>query len=118
MISVFYENYLPTGPTEVASIRGLQAEMLPETPLRWQVLVIQPVKGADSFNGKPELTIQGAQAGKPWRMNLPDGPKLLLFKQYRRMEGVLDVPARTVVKTVTAKIMDGATIRSVHTFTL
>jgi hypothetical protein len=114
----FFENLLPTGPTEVASIRGLQAEMLSETQLRWQVLVIQPVKGADSFNGKLELTLQGTQAGKPWSMSLPGGPKLLQFKQYRRMEGVLDLPARTVVKTVTAKIMDGATTRSVQTFTL
>jgi hypothetical protein len=34
------------------------------------------------------------------------------------MEGVLDLPAHAVVKTVTAKIMDGGAVRSVQTFTL
>ena len=114
----FFEKLLPTGPADVASIRGLQAEVLSDTQLKWQVLVIQPVKGAASFNGKLELTLQGTQAGKPWRMSLPGGPQLLQFKQYRRMEGVLDLPPRTVVKTVTAKIMDGTSVRSVQTFTL
>jgi hypothetical protein len=114
----FFEKLLPTGPADAASIRGLQAEVLSGTQLKWQVLVIQPVKAGGNFNGKLELTLQGTQDGKPWRMSLPGGPQLLQFKQYRRMEGVLDLPARTVVKTVTAKIMDGGAVRSVQTFTL
>ncbi|MCJ7798261.1 MAG: hypothetical protein MUP33_00600 [Polaromonas sp.] len=114
----FFEKLLPTGPAEVASIRGLQAEVLSETQLKWQVLVIQPVKDGINFNGKLELTLQGTQDGKPWSMSLPGGPQLLQFKQYRRMEGLLDLPARVVVKTVTAKIMDGVVVRSVKTFTL
>lgn len=114
----FFEKLLPTGPAEVASIRGLQAEVLSETQLKWQVLVIQPVKDGTNFNGKLELTLQGTQDGRPWSMSLPGGPQLLQFRQYRRMEGLLDLPARAVVKTVTAKIMDGAVVRSVKTFTL
>lgn len=114
----FFEKLLPTGPAEVASIRGLQAEVLSETQLKWQVLVIQPVKDGTNFNGKLELTLQGTQDGKPWSMSLPGGPQLLQFRQYRRMEGLLDLPARAVVKTVTAKVMDGAVVRSVKTFTL
>jgi hypothetical protein len=114
----FFEKLLPTGPGDVASIRGLQAEVLSETQLKWQVLVIQPVKVQTDFNGRLELTLQGLQDGKPWRMSLPGGPQLLQFKQYRRVEGMLDLPARTVVKTVTARIMDGASVRSVQTVTL
>lgn len=112
----FFERLLPAASTEVASIRSLQAELLSETQLKWQVLVILPVKNAPTFNGKLDLTLHGTQGGQPWSMSLPGGPQLLQFKQYRRVEGVLDLPAQAVVKTVTAKVMEGATVRSVQTF--
>lgn len=114
----FFERLLPTGTGEAASIRSLQAEMLSGTQLKWQVLVIQPVKDAPDFNGSLELSLSGTQADKPWTMALPAGTQLLQFKQYRRVEGVLDVPALTVVKTITAKVLEGKTVRSVQTFKL
>jgi len=112
----FFERLLPAGSTEVAAIRSLQAELLSEMQLKWQVLVIQPVKNAPDFNGKLELTLNGTQAGKPWVMTLPGGAQALQFKQYRRVEGVLDLPPLAVVKTVTAKFIEGTTVRSVQTF--
>ena len=60
----------------------------------------------------------GLVAGKPWTATLPNGAQLLQFKQYRRMEGVLDLPAQAVVKTVTAKVVEGTTTRSAQTFKL
>ena len=78
--------------------------------------MIQPVKNAPDFNGKLELTLNGTQAGKPWVMTLPGGAQALQFKQYRRVEGVLDLPPLAVVKTVTAKVIEGTTVRSVQTF--
>lgn len=114
----FFEKLLPAGGTEVASIRSLQAELLSQTQLRWQVLVIQPVKNAPTFNGKLELTVHGMLAGKPWSMTLPGGAQVLQFKQYRRVEGLLDLPPQAVVKTVTAKVIEGTTVRSVQTFKL
>lgn len=112
----FFEKLLPAGSTEVATIRSLQAELLSEMQLKWQVLVIQPVKDAPNFNGKLELTLNGTQAGKPWVMALPGGAQALQFKQYRRVEGVLDLPPQAVVKTVTAKVIEGGTVRSVQIF--
>lgn len=112
----FFEKLLPAGSTEVATIRSLQAELLSEMQLKWQVLVIQPVKNAPNFNGKLELTLNGTQAGKPWVMTLPGGAQALQFKQYHRVEGVLDLPPLAVVKTVTAKVIEGATVRSVQIF--
>jgi hypothetical protein len=112
----FFEKLLPAGSTEAATIRSLQAELLSEMQLKWQVLVIQPVKDAPNFNGKLELTLNGTQAGKPWVMTLPGGAQALQFKQYRRVEGVLDLPPQAVVKTVTAKVIEGTTVRSVQTF--
>lgn len=114
----FFERLIPAGGGEVAAIRSLQAEMLSATQLKWQVLVIQPVKDAPDFNGSLELTLSGMQGDKPWTMALPTGTQMLQFKQYRRVEGVLDVPALTVVKTVTAKVLEGKAVRSVQTFKL
>ena len=114
----FFEKLLPSGGTDGVAIRGLQAELLSASQLRWQVLVIQPVKNAPDFNGKLDVTINGLVAGKPWTATLPNGAQQLQFKQYRRMEGVLDLPPQAVVKTVTAKVVEGTTTRSAQTFKL
>ena len=114
----FFERLLPSGGIDGVSIRGLQAELLSASQLRWQVLVIQPVKNAPDFNGKLEVTINGLIAGKPWTTTLPDGAQVLQFKQYLRIEGVLDLPPQAVVKTVTAKVVEGVATRSVQTFKL
>ena len=114
----FFEKLLPASGADGVSIRGLQAELLSASQLRWQVLVIQPVKGAPDFNGKLDVTVNGLLAGKPWTTTLPGGAQALQFKQYRRIEGVLDVPAQAVVKTVTAKVVEGVATRSAQTFKL
>ncbi|HQS00482.1 MULTISPECIES: DUF6776 family protein [unclassified Polaromonas] len=114
----FFEKLLPAGGVENAAIRGLQAEALTDTQVKWQVLVIQPVKDAPVFNGKLELTFSGTLAGKPWTTGLPGGAQLLQFKQYRRIEGVLDLPPLAVVQTVTAKVLEGTAVRSVQTIKL
>ena len=114
----FFEKLLPAGGAESAAIRGLQAEALSDMQIRWQVLVIQPVKNAPVFNGKLELTFNGTLAGKPWTMGLSGGAQPLQFKQYRRIEGVLDLPPLAVVKTVTAKVVEGTAVRSIQTVKL
>ena len=65
-----------------------------------------------------EVTVNGTLAGKPWVVNLPGGAQQLRFKQYRRVEGVLDLPPQATVKTVTARIVEGTVTRSVQTFKL
>ena len=114
----FFEKLLPAGGADGVSIRGLQAELLSASQLRWQVLVIRPVKNAPDFSGKLDVTINGMLAGKPWTTTLPGGAQTLQFKQYRRIEGVLDLPPQAVVKTVTAKVVEGAATRSAQTFKL
>ena len=114
----FFEKLLPAGSAEVVAIRSLQAEVLSGTQLKWQLLVIQPVKGAPNFNGKLDLTVHGTMDGKPWMMNLPGGPQTLQFKQYLRVEGVLDLPPQAMVQTVTAKVIEGTAVRSAQTFKL
>ena len=114
----FFEKLLPSGGADGVSIRGLQAELLSASQLRWQVLVIQSVKNAPDFNGKLEVTINGLLAGKPWTAALPGGAQVLQFKQYRRVEGVLDLPPQVVVQTVTVKVVEGTATRSAQTVKL
>jgi len=112
----FFEKLLPVTATEGVAIRGLQAELLGSTQLKWQVLVLQPAARAAEFTGRLEISVDGLQNGKPWTTALPGGPQALQLRQYRRLEGVIDLPVQTVVKTVTAKVFEGTTIRAVQTF--
>jgi hypothetical protein len=102
----FFEKLIPSGGGENVAIRGLQAEVLGDTQLKWQILVIQPVKNAPEFRGKLELNIAGTVNGKPWAM------------QYRRVEGMVDLPPLAVVKNVSAKVVEGAAIRAVQSIKL
>lgn len=119
----FFEKLIPAGGgAETVAIRGLQAEALgaPEISLqmKWQVLVIQPVKNAPEFSGKLEVTFTGTQNGKPWMMSLPGGSQALKFRQYRRVEGLVDLPPQAVVHSVSAKVLEGSTVRAVQTVKL
>jgi hypothetical protein len=108
----FFEKLIPASGTESVSIRALQAEMLAETQLKWQLLVIQPVKNAPEFRGRLEMTLAGTLAGKPWTMNVPADPQPLQFRQSRRVEGTVDLPASAVVKNVSVRVLEGSATRA------
>jgi hypothetical protein len=114
----FFEKLIPTGGAEGVAIRALQAEVLGGTQLKWQVLVIQPVKNAQEFRGKLEMSIGGTLNGKPWMMPMPGGAQPLQFRQYRRVEGMVDLPPLAVVKNVSAKVLDGTATRAVQSIKL
>jgi hypothetical protein len=114
----FFEKLIPAAGNETIAIRGLQAEVLAGTQLKWQVLVIQPVKNAPEFRGKLELSVSGTLDGKPWMMPLPGGPQPLQFRQYRRLEGMVDLPPEAVVKNVSARVVEGTAARAVQNVTL
>jgi hypothetical protein len=114
----FFEKLIPTSGTEPVAIRGLQAEVLAGTQLKWQVLVIQPVRNAPEFRGRLEVSFSGTLEGKPWLMQLPGGPQALQFRQYRRLEGMIDLPAQAVVKNVSARVVEGSVSRAVQTVSL
>ncbi len=113
----FFQHLLPGGGGGI-SIRGLQAEVLDGTKLKWQVLLMQPAKGASEFRGKLEIGVTGTLDGRPWATNLPGGAQPLQFRLYRRAEGAIDLPAAAVVKNVTAKVVEGAVTRAVQTTSL
>jgi hypothetical protein len=114
----FFQKLTAGTGAEGLAIRSLQAEVLAGTQLKWQVLVIQAVKNAPEFHGRLEVSLSGSQDGKPWRMALPEGPQLLQFRQYRRVEGMIDLPANAVVKNVSARVVEGSVSRAVQNISL
>lgn len=114
----FFEKLIPTVGNEALAIRGLQAEVQDGRQVKWQVLVIQPLKNAPEFNGRLELSFTGLQAGRPWSATLPQGPQPIKLRQYARAEGVFDLPPQTLLKGVSVKVMDGNVVKAVQSIKL
>lgn len=113
----FFEKLMPGNGTENVAIRGLHAEVLSGAQLKWQVLVIQPMKNAPEFRGKLEVSVSGTREGKPWVMPVA-GAQPLEFRQYRRVEGMADLPPGAVVRNVSARVLEGAASRAVQNISL
>ncbi len=109
----FFEKLMPGSGSESVAIRGMQAEVM-GNQLRYQILIIHPVKNAGEFRGKLQVSLAGTLVGKPWSMDLPGGPVPLQFRQYRRVEGMVDLPPQAVVKNVSAKVLEGTATRAVQ----
>jgi len=114
----FFEKLIPTVGAEGLAIRGLQAEVQDGHQVKWQVLVIQPVKNAPEFTGRLELSFTGLQGGRPWSATLPEGPQTIKLRQYARAEGVFDLPPQTLLKGVSVKVMDGNVVKAVQSIKL
>lgn len=111
----FFERLMPGTGSEALDIRGLQVERVAESKIRWQALMIQPTKNAPEFKGTLEITLTGTQDGKPW--STADAPRTqgVVIRGYLREEGVMEVPPSAVVKTVTARLLQGSAVKSVRT---
>ncbi len=114
----FFERLIPGTGSDALSIRGLQVERVAEGQLKWQVLMIQAEKNAPDFKGSLELSFVGTLDGKPWTQTPVPASRPVLIKSYLRQEGVVDVPPQAMVKTVTAKIVQGGVVKSVQTLKL
>ena len=51
-------------------------------------------------------------------MPLPGGAQPLQFRQYRRLEGMVDLPPQVVVKNVSARVVEGTVSRAVQNVSL
>jgi hypothetical protein len=114
----FFEKLIPAGSVEGLAIRGLQAELVTPTTLKWQTLVMQPGRNTQEFNGRLEITFAGTVNGKPWTATLPDGAMPIKVKQYGRMEGELALPPQVLVKSVSARVLEGSVVRATQTIKL
>lgn len=114
----FFEKLIPTGGADNLVIRGLQAELKSGRQVRWQVLVMQSARNPAEFNGRLELSFSGTLNGKPWSGGLPEGAQAIRLKQYGRLEGLFELPAQVVLKTVSAKVLEGTATRAVQSIRL
>lgn len=114
----FFEKLIPSTGTGSVAIRGLQAELQGGNAVRWQVLVIQANRNAQEFSGTLDITFAGLQNGKPWSSALPGGPQAITLKQYGRLEGVLELPPQVVLKSVSARVLQGNVPKSTQTIKL
>jgi hypothetical protein len=113
----FFEQLIPPSAANAGhiAIRGLQAEVLPTGEIKWQVLVIQGIKNPVEFEGQLELAFTGLSNTKPWTGGLPAGALTFKVKQYGRLEGVFQPPVQMILKSITAKVLQGQTVRAVQT---
>lgn len=111
----FFERMMLGTGSAALDIRGLQVERVAESKIRWQALMIQPTKNAPEFKGTLEITFTGTQDGQPW--STADKPRTqgVVIRGYLRKEGLMEVPPSAVVKTVTARLLQGGAVKSVHT---
>lgn len=108
----FYERLMPA-PGDGVAIRGLQVQVLEPGKISYLMLVMQSGKVKTEFKGRYDMSLVGTQDGKPWTQSAAGGSKSLSVTQSARFEGVIDVPVNAVVKTVQARILDGAgTVKS------
>lgn len=114
----FFEKLIPASGNDSVAIRALQAEVLAGTQLKWQTLLIQPVKNAPEFRGKLQMTLAGTLDGKPWSIDAPGGAQPLQFRQSRRVEGMVDLPPQAVVKNVSVRVIEGSVTRAVQSVEL
>ena len=114
----FFEKLIPTPGVDGVAIRGVQAEMLSPSIVKWQVLVIQANKNAPEFVGKLEMHFSGTQNGKAWSSGLPSGAAAVAVKQYGRLDGEFELPPQVVVKSVSARLLDASGVRSTQVIKL
>ncbi len=113
----FFERLLPAQTGDALDIRGLHAEPGTSGQWRWQVLVIQPGRQTPDFKGTLEISMSGTLGGQPWTLSTPVRQPVSI-RRYLRQEGMIPVPAQVSVKSVTARVLQGTTVRSTQTFVL
>lgn len=111
----FFERLMPSTGSVALDIRGLQVERVAESEMRWQALMIQPTKNAPEFKGTLEITLTGMLDGKPWSSAGATSQRNVVIHGYLREEGVMAVPPSAVVKSATARLLQGGAVKSVHT---
>ena len=114
----FFETLIPVANGQSIAIRGFQVEKVGAQQLRWQLLVMQAAKNAPEFTGQIEVMLVGTENGKPWSAAAVGASQPLQLRQYRRIEGVIDLPLNAVVKSLSARVMQGTVVRATQSTNL
>lgn len=112
----FFEKLIPSANKLGLNIRSLQAEMLDPTQLRWHVLLIQVSKKTDRIRGTLSLTFSGTRDGASW--SATQNGLAFDLDQYKRISGVYALPEKTVVQSLTVKVIQKGKTKAVQTLKL
>ncbi|MGB6007099.1 DUF6776 family protein [Castellaniella sp.] len=125
----FYEQLIPPGPAGALTVRAFDIQADADF-LRYRVLLTRnAVPGADPFKGRMRFVAQGHVQGKAVKMDLnpPSAsdqagetdatpgavdPLALVFDQFQRSTGILQIPAGMDIQSVRLEILEGDTIRA------
>ena len=95
--------------------RVVQAAQEADASLRWQVLLMRPVKNTAEFEGQVELVAVGTRDGKAWTQRFSGEAQAFKLRQFQRLEGIVRLPSHTVVKTLMVRILHDGRVRASHT---
>ncbi|MGB6241634.1 MAG: DUF6776 family protein [Castellaniella sp.] len=123
----FYEQLIPSGPAGAVAIRAFDIQADGEF-IRYRALLTRnAAPNADPFKGRMRFVAQGRLQGKPVKIDLNPpqaldsgaeaaagavGPLALMFDQFQRSAGVLQVPDGLAIQSVRLEILEGDTIRA------
>lgn len=104
----FFERLLPASGAGL-SVRGLHVEPAGASQWRFQLLVMQQgARNQPDFKGRIEVLLSGSHDGKPWTSTPPAFGQAVVFRQYRRVEGLMSAPSSVAVKEVQVRVLDDA----------
>lgn len=122
----FYEQLIPPGPAGAVAVRAFDVQADGDF-LRYRVLLTRnAAAGAESFKGRMRFVAQGGLLGKTVKIDLTppvaagdagaatatDDPLALVFDQFQRSTGVLQVPAGLQIQSVRLEVLEGDTVRA------
>lgn len=113
----FFQSTIPKeGLKGTVMLRRFEAQRIAPTQVRWQALVVQPVKNAAAWEGSLNLVLSGELDGKPWSQVPAAGPTAVNLVQFVRLEGVMTIPADAKLLSITAKLLKGKRVAAVQTY--
>lgn len=116
---LLFERLIPVVGEE-AAVRIENFRLIPESKGRYRyrlLLAFQPSKQAPDFHGQLQLALVFSLAGKEQQRVLPDrssaGPDYQIdLKHFLRREGVIELPAEALIKSIEARILLGDTLKA------
>lgn len=123
----FYEQLIPPGPAGAVAVRAFDIQADGDF-LRYRVLLTRnAAPDAQPFKGRMRFVAEGLRQDKTVKMELgppqvadpaggtesaPADPLALVFDQFQRGTGVLQVPSGVQIRSVRLEILEGETVRA------
>ena len=125
----FYEQLIPSGPAGTVAVRAFDIQADGDF-LRYRVLLTRnATPQAESFKGRMRFVADGRSQGKTVKIELSPpvasatgdatasspgstDPLALVFDQFQRSTGILQIPPDLTIQSVRLEILEGDTIRA------